>query len=656
MTSQEETMATANDRATETLPFQAEMKQLLDLFIRSLYSSKEVFLRELVSNASDALDRLRFEALTRPELRGEGEPEIRLVADNQARTLTISDNGVGMSRDEVISNIGTIARSGTRELIEKIKATKSSDQALALIGQFGVGFYSAFMVADKVTLVTRRAGTEQATCWESTGDGTYTISSGARAGHGTSITLQLKPADHDDGMPDFTDEWVLGRIVKQYSDFVRYPIRMQVTREEEERDEEGKPKQDAPKKTVVEDKTLNSMKAIWLRKQQDVKEEEYVDFYKHISHDYEKPLKTITLSAEGRLEYRALLFIPSRVPFDFDFHDAENGLQLFAQNVKIVEKCKDLLPHWLRFVKGVVDSSDISLNVSREMLQQDRQIAQIRKGLVKKVIDVLVEAQEKEAELYRKIWDAFSRGLKEGAYADYENREKILPLLLFESSADAEKRTTFKEYVGRMKEGQEVIYYLTGESRSLIESSPHLEVFKGKGIEVLYLTDAVDDIMIQSVTAFEGKKLKSAANASLDLGDKQEREAKEKERKEAEAGFAGLFKVMQQHLDKHVKEVRLSSRLTSSPACLVGDGTVSPRLERLLGGKNKTVQRRILELNAEHGVVKQLKARFDRDKDDPWIVDLAELLLGQALLVEGGDLPDPVRFSQLLTDLMVRQA
>jgi len=650
---------TANAKATETLPFQAEMKQVLDLFIRSLYSSKEVFLRELISNASDALDRRRFEALTQPELRSELEPEIRLVVEKQARTLTISDNGIGMSREEVISNIGTIARSGTRELIEKIKASKSSDQTLALIGQFGVGFYSAFMVASKVTLVTRRAGSEQATAWESTGDGTYTVSPGTRSDSGTTITLHLKPADNDDGMPDFTDDWVLGRIVKQYSDFVRYPIRMQVTREEVERDEEGKPKQDAPTKAVVEDKTLNSMKAIWRRKQQEVTEDEYTDFYKHISHDWEKPLKTITLSAEGRLEYRALLFIPSRAPIDFDYQNTEQGLQLFAQNVKIVEKCKDLLPPYFRFVKGVVDSSDLSLNVSREMLQQDRQIAQIRKGLVKKLLDVLTEAQDKEPEVYRKIWDTFGRSLKEGAYSDYENRDKLLSLLLFESSAysaaDPDKRTTFKEYVGRMKEGQEPIYYLAGESRALLEASPHLEVFKSKGIEVLFLLDPVDEFMIQSVTEYGGKKLKSAANASLDLEGKDEREAKEKDRKEAEVGLADLFKAIQQRLDKHVSEVRLSSRLTSSPACLVADGVVSPRLDRILGGKNKGVQRRILELNPGHAVIKQMRERFDKNKEDPRIGDFAELLLGQALLAEGGDLPDPTHFGQLLIDLMIHQ-
>jgi molecular chaperone HtpG len=645
----------AETPGTETRPFQAEMKQLLDLFVRSLYSSKEVFLRELVSNASDALDRLRFEALTQPGLLGDGEPEIRLEADPKERTLTILDNGIGMSRDEVISNIGTIARSGTRELMAKMKESKSSEQALALIGQFGVGFYSTFMVADKVTLCTRRAGTDAATTWESKGDGTYTIGSAQKSGHGTAITLHLRPVDADDGISDFTDEWVLSGIVKKYSDFVRYPIRMKVTREEVERDEEGKPKKDAPKKTVVEDKTLNSMKAIWLRKPQEVKEDEYHEFYKHLSHDWEKPLKTIPFSAEGRLEYRALLFIPSHAPFDSGYRSAEGGLQLFAQNVKILEKCEDLLPRYLRFVKGVVDSSDLSLNVSREMLQQDRQIAQIRKGLTKKVLDVLAEMQEKEADAYRQGWSVFGRALKEGVSSEYEDRERLLALLLFESSADAEKRTTLQEYVGRMKEGQQDIYYLTGESRSLIESSPHLEVFKAKGLEVLYLPDPVDDLMVQSVSEFGGKKLKSGATATLDLaGNKEDREKEEKERKEKEAGWTELFKAMQKRLDPHVKEVRLSSRLTSSPVCLVGDGGLSPRLERLFSGKRGFGQPRILELNPDHALVKQLKGQLEKNKDDPRVGDFAELLFGQALLVEGSDLPDPVRFSRLVADLMAQ--
>lgn len=643
-------------RGTQTLQFQAEMKQLLDLFIRSLYSNKEVFLRELLSNASDALDRLRFEALTQPTLQGDEELEIRIETDPQARTLTIIDNGIGMSMDEVIANIGTIARSGTRELMERIKGSQSTEQALQLIGQFGVGFYSSFMVAEKVTLVTQRAESESesATIWESCGDGTYTVGSTIKRGKGTSITLHLRPVDAEDGIADFTDEWVLSHIVKKYSDFVRYPIRMKVTREEVERDEEGKPKQDAPKKTIVEDKTLNSMKAIWLRKPQEVTEDEYHDFYKHISHDWEKPLKTITYSAEGRLEYRALLFIPSRAPFDMNYLGAESGLQLFAQNVKIVEKCQDLLPQYLRFIKGVVDSSDLSLNVSREMLQHDRQIAQIRRGLGKKILDVLSEMQDKEADTYLKVWKEFGRALKEGISSDYDQKEKLLSLLLFESSADAEKLTTLKGYVNRMKAGQKEIYYLTGESRSLIENSPHLEIFKEKGYEVLYLTDPIDELMVQSIADFEDKKLNSVGKGNVDLGNKEEREKEENTRKEKEGEYTELFKVMQQRLDEHLKEIRLSQRLTTSPVCLISEG-FSPRLERLLKGKlGSTTQRRIMEINPNHALIKQLKELFDKNKDDPRLGDYTELLFGQALLAEGSELPDPIKFSRLVTNLMVQ--
>jgi molecular chaperone HtpG len=637
----------------QTLQFQAEMKQLLDLFIRSLYSNKEVFLRELISNASDALDRLRFEALTQGALQSDAEPEIRLEVDPQARTLTVHDNGIGMSREEVIANIGTIARSGTRELMDRLREARSTEQTLQLIGQFGVGFYSSFMVAQQVTLVTRRAGAEEATLWESTGDGRYSVAPTTKGERGTTVTLHLRPVDDEDGLPDFTNEWVLSGIVKKYSDFVRYPVRMKVTREEVERDEEGKPKPDAPKKTVVEDRTLNSMKAIWARRPQEVTEEEYHDFYKHISHDWEKPLKTITVSAEGRLEYRALLFIPSRAPFDLHYAGSEAGLQLFAQSVKIVEKCQDLLPRYLRFVRGVVDSPDLSLNVSREMLQHDRQITQIRRGLVKKLLDVLGELQEKEPETYRTFWKELGRTLKEGVSADHDQKDKLVALLLFESSAEADKLTTVKEYVARMKPEQQEIYYLTGESRSLIDSSPHLEVFKTKGYEVLYLSDPIDELMMQSLSELEGKKLKSVGAGTVDLGSKEERERQEQERKTQEEGYAPLFKVMQQRLDAQVKEIRLSSRLTTSPVCLVGEG-LSPRLQRLLGGQRSAMQRRTLELNPGHAILKLLAERFERDQNDARVGDYAELLLGQALLAEGAELPDPVRFSQLVAELMVR--
>jgi molecular chaperone HtpG len=643
---------TPNVEGRQTLQFQAEMKQLLDLFIRSLYSNKEVFLRELISNASDALDRLRFEALTEDAMRSDAEPVIRLEVDPRARTLTVHDNGIGMSRDEVIANIGTIARSGTRELMDRVRESRSTEQTLQLIGQFGVGFYSSFMVAERVTLVTRRAGTEEATLWESAGDGRYTIAPTEKSERGTSVTLHLRPVDAEDGLPDFTDEQVLSGVVKKYSDFVRYPVRMRVTREEVERDAEGKPTADAPRKTVVEDRTLNSMKAIWTRRPQDVKEEEYHDFYKHISHDWEKPLKTITVNAEGRLEYRALLFIPSRAPFDLYYVGGEGGLQLFAQSVKIVEKCEELLPRYLRFVKGVVDSSDLSLNVSREMLQHDRQITQIRRGLVKKVLDTLTELQEKEPETYRTFWRELGRTLKEGVSSDHDHKDKLVSLLLFESSAEADKLTTLKEYVARMKPEQQEIYYLTGESRSLIDSSPHLEVFKAKGTEVLYLSDPIDELMMQSLSELEGKKLTSVGAGIVDLGTKEERERQAQERQAQEEEYAPLFKAMQQRIDAHVKEVRLSSRLTTSPVCLVGEG-LSPRLQRLLGGKRGTSPRRTMELNPQHAIVKLLQERFARDKDDARIGDFAELLLGQALLADGAELPDPARFSQLVAELMV---
>jgi molecular chaperone HtpG len=652
-------MDTANDKATETLPFQAEMKQVLDLFIRSLYSSKEVFLRELVSNASDALDRRRFEALTQPELRSELEPEIRLVVDKQARTLTISDNGIGMSREEVISNIGTIARSGTRQLIEKIKASKSSDQTLALIGQFGVGFYSAFMVASQVTLVTRRAGSEQATAWESTGDGTYTVSPGTRSESGTTITLHLKAADQDDGMPDFTDDWVLERIVKQYSDFVRYPIRMQVTREEVERDEDGKPKQDAPTKTVVEDKTLNSMKAIWRRKQQEVTEDEYTDFYKHISHDWEKPQKTITLSAEGRLEYRALLFIPSRAPFDFAYQNTEQGLQLFAQNVKIVEKCKDLLPPYFRFVKGVVDSSDLSLNVSREMLQQDRQIAQIRKGLVKKLLDVLAEAQDKEPEVYRKIWDTFGRSLKEGAYSDYENRDKLLALsalrvfgLFFGRSREADHL----QGVRRSHEGGPGTHLLPGRR---VARSPR-SLTPPRGVQEQGHRGAVparSGRRIHDPVGHRVRRQEAEVSRQRLAGSGRQRRARG-QGKGSQGGRSRSGRSVQGH-PAAPGQARQRGAAVLAPDLVArlpgrrrrGLATARPHP----GGQDKGVQRRILELNPGHAVVKQMKERFDKNQEDPRIGDFAELLLGQALLAEGGDLPDPTHFGQLLIELMIQQ-
>jgi molecular chaperone HtpG len=641
----------------ETFTFQAETKHLLDLMIHSLYTAKDIFLRELISNASDALDRLRFEALTRVELLDDDPLEIRLEADTQARTLTIHDNGIGMSRDEVIANIGTIAKSGTRELREKLRQGVSGEQVAELIGQFGVGFYSAFMVADKVTLVTRRAGEETATRWESTGDGQYSLSDATRAKRGTSITLQLKTADPENGIEDYTDKWILSRIVKRYSDFVSYPIILQDVREEEATDESGNLKADAPKASVVEDKVLNSMKPIWMRPAADVPESDFNEFYRHITHDQNEPLKRITLKAEGTLEYQALLFIPSQASYDFYYHAAEWGLRLYAKGVLIMEQCAELLPRYLRFIRGLVDSADLPLNISRQMLQQDRQVGVIRKWLTKKSLDSLQAMSEDEPDKFRIFWEQFGRALKEGVSSDYDNKDRLISLLRFQSSHDAENLTTLKDYVGRMKEDQQEIFYLTGESRRVVENSPHLEAFKAKGYEVLYLVDSVDELVVQYLTEFEGKKLKSVVKGTVKVGSEEESAQVEKELKQKTEEASELLRHIQEHLDQYVKEVRLTNRLTTSPVCLVGaEMDYSPQLERLLqmgqGGRPK--QRRIMELNPQHEIFNRIRERFQQQKDDAAIGKYAELLLGYALLAEGSELPDPVNFNRLVAELMLQ--
>ncbi|RMH20840.1 MAG: molecular chaperone HtpG [Acidobacteria bacterium] len=644
----------SSGKKTETFAFQAETRQLLDIVIHSLYSNKEIFLRELISNASDALDRLRFEALTDDKLLEKDEKlEIRLETDPEKRTLSVIDNGIGMSRQEVIDNIGTIAKSGTRELMARLAASKQSEVA-ELIGQFGVGFYSAFMVADRVTLVTRRAGEETATRWESSGDGEYTLSETSRFMRGTTVTLHLKPVDADNGIEDFTDFHVLQRIVKRYSDFVAYPITMEHRRQEPELDEAGKP---IPGKfrSVVEEKTLNSMKPIWTRPRSEVQDEEYAEFYKHIAHDWNEPLDVLSLHAEGRIEYQALLFLPSKAPFDLYYRDQRWGLQLYVRRVLIMDHCEELLPPYLRFVKGVVDSPDLPLNVSREMIQQDRHIAQIKRWLTRKVIDHLQEMQKNDAGKYRTFWREFGRVLKEGVTSDFDNKDRLLPLLLFPSSRDESELTTLPDYVSRMKPEQEEIYYLTGESRAQVEGSPHLEAFKEKGYEVLFLLDPVDELVVQAVPEFDGKKLKSAGKGTVELGTEEERKKAEEALAGKKEEFAGLMELLKKTLDEWVKEVRLSQRLTTSPACLVGDDfDLSPQLERLIRQTEGHVprQKRILELNPEHEILKKMRARFAGDENDPKLADYAHLLLGYALLAEGSELPDPARFNRLVAELM----
>jgi molecular chaperone HtpG len=635
---------------TETLKFEAETKQLLDLMIHSLYSNKEIFLRELISNASDAGDKLRFEGITNPEIVEEsGEFQIRIETGKDARTLTISDNGIGMSRQELMANIGTIAQSGTKELLAKLKENGAKDIPTNFIGEFGVGFYSCFMVSDKVVLVTRRAGEQGATRWESQGDGTYTIGDAKRDDPGTTITLHLKKADKDDGLDDFTEDTILRRIVKKYSDFVRYPIILKVKKEKEEGGE---------KKVVFEDETLNSMKAIWLRPESDVNDEDFNEFYRHIARDWTEPYTRITMKAEGRFEYQALLYLPKHAPFDMYSRTQERGLQLYVKNVKILDSCEDLLPEYLRFVKGVVDSPDLPLNVSREMLQNSRQIAQIKKALSKKVLDTLKQKKKKEKDEqdgYLGFYKEFGGVLKEGISIDFENRNRIVDLLLFESSNDPEKMTSLKDYVSRMKEDQQEIYYITGESRQVAESSPHLEAFEKKGYEVLYMTDPVDDFMLSALPEYGEKKLKSVSKGDVEIGSDDEKQEAQKELEEKNKQYIKFLAALQKELDDFVSEVRLSKRLTSSAVCLVGaEQDLSPHIERLLE-KNKVdvpKHKRIMEINPDHEIVQKLKARYDLRPMDLEFADHAQLLLGQALLAEGSPLPDPAKFAGLVSKLM----
>jgi len=638
--------------------FQAETKRLLDLMIHSLYTNKEIFLRELISNSSDALDMLRFEALTNPTLLDvDDRYEIRLEPDKDQRTLSISDTGIGMSRDEVIANIGTIAKSGTREMREQLKGGQENQHLAEFIGQFGVGFYSSFMVADKVTMVTRKAGETAATMWESTGDGAYKLADADRPGRGTTITLHLKPVDPENGIEDFTDQWVLSQIVRRYSDFISYPIISKFESEEMKRDGSGNPIHDAQPTFVIEDKTLNSMKPIWSRARSEVADNDYADFYRRISHDWTEPFKTISLKAEGKIEYQALLFIPSKAPHDLFYHGSESGLRLYARRVMIMERCEELLPRYLRFIKGVVDSADLPLNISRQTLQQDRHITQIRKWLTKKVLDTLQEMMEKDYDRHLQFWEQFGRALKEGVSSDYDNRDRIISLLLFQSSNDPEKLTTLNDYVERMKDGQNEIYYLTGESRNVVENSPHLEAVKEKGYETLYLVEPVDELLMQSLMDYEGKKFKSIGKGTINLGSAEEQEKTQKDLKQKEEETSGLLESLQKALDEHVKQVRLSGRLVSSPACLVGtEMDYSPQLERLLmkGKGGGPRQRRILELNPDHETFIKLRERFSRNPEDKAIGTYAELLLGYALLAEGSELPDPVKFNRLMIDIMLQ--
>jgi len=616
---------------TERHEFQTEVRQLLDLMVHSLYSHKDIFLRELISNASDALDKLRFDAISRAELLPAGELEIRLEADPTARTLSVNDNGIGMSREEVVQNIGTIARSGTKEFLKALGESQGQTPAPELIGQFGVGFYSSFMVADRITLVTRKAGESTATRWESTGEG-YTLEDAERDVAGTTVTLHLKPRDEEDGLRDYTDEHVLRDIVKKYSDFVAYPIRLKGD-------------------------TLNSMKAIWARPKDEVTEDEYREFYKHIAHDWHDPLDHIAVHIEGTFEARALLYIPSKAPFDLWRETGHRGVQLYVKRVFIMDDCKELLPPSLRFVRGVVASDDLSLNVSREILQQNRQIQAIRKHLVRRVLAVLKEMKESNADKYGTFWAEFGAVMKEGLLGFEEGAERVLELVMAPSTYVPAGLTSLGDYVARMKEGQEAIYYMTGPSTAAVERSPQLEAFRDKGYEVLFFTDPVDELWLRLPREFDGKKLASAAQADIAPGSTEEAKQAEEQREEQEASFKDLLMVLRSKLQDEVKDVKLSKRLISSPACLVGEATeLSPHIAELLRrtGQDVPKVKRTLELNANHPLLPKLRALVEGDKNDPALAQYAELLYGQAILAEGGQLPDPAAFSQRVAELLLR--
>ncbi|MDP1652496.1 MAG: molecular chaperone HtpG [Rhodocyclaceae bacterium] len=631
-TTTDSTATSFTNSGHETLGFQTEVKQLLHLMIHSLYSNREIFLRELISNASDACDKLRFESLHNAAMMEGGEEfKIRIGYDKEARTLTIADNGIGMNRDEVISNLGTIAKSGTREFFSQLTGDQQKDAHL--IGQFGVGFYSSFIVADKVTVKTRRAGenADQGVEWISDGGGEFGIAMIDRPARGTEITLHLR-----EGQDDLLSGWKLKSIIHKYSDHIVQPIVMK--------------KED--KETITdEDETVNQASALWAKPKSEITEDDYQAFYKHVGHDYDDPLAWTHARVEGKSEYTQLLYIPGRAPFDLWDRNARHGIKLYVRRVFIMDDAEQLMPLYLRFVRGVVDSADLPLNVSREILQESKDIEAIRKGCTGKVLGLLADMAENDKEKYAKFWGEFGKVLKEGVGEDFANKEKIAGLLRF-ASTQADTRdevVSLADYIGRMKPEQEKIYYVTAETFNAAKNSPHLEVFRKKGIEVLLLTDRVDEWVVSHLTEFDGKSLVSVAKGGLDLG-KLEDEAEKQEQAKDAGEFKELTDMIAKSLGERVKEVRVTHRLTDSPACLVaGEHDMSGNLARILkaAGQSAPMSKPILEINPKHPVVLRLK--YEEAKFDDW----TQVLFDQALLAEGGQLDDPATFVKRINELML---
>jgi molecular chaperone HtpG len=635
----------------ETREFQAETRQLLDLMIHSIYTNREIFLRELISNASDAIDKIRFESLTNLDLlEGDSDFAIFIELDETNHTLSISDNGVGMTRAEVVENIGTIAKSGTKTFLENLKdAEGNPDNNIDLIGKFGVGFYSAFMVAEKVTLTTRAAGQSEGIRWESVGDGAYTVEEVAKESHGTTITLTLKE-EHRDGEKseelNFLNRYTIQNLVKKYSDYVRYPIKMSFPVETKDGEENG---------ATTEIKTVNSMQPLWTKPKNEITAEEYHQFYQGLFHDWKDPAEIIHTKVEGMVEYTALLFIPSHLPFDFYSREYKPGIRLYSRNVFIMEHCQDLLPEYLRFVRGLVDSADFSLNISREILQHNRQLILIGKNLEKNVLKSLETMMEKERTKYETWWREFGKSIKAGLYMDFNNKAKLENLLLFHSSRSSEGLTSLKEYLGRMPEGQTEIYYVTGKDRAAVERLPQLEIVQEQGYEILYCFDPVDEFAIDSLRDFDGKSFKSVSRGDLSLKNKENDDAGKKVA-EVEKTHENLFKAIKEVLKEKVADVKPSSRLKSSAVCLVTDEHgISLSMEHFLSeiDQNTLKATRILEINPQHELFGKIQNLYATSPDSDQFKDYCELLYGQAMLMEGLHLDDPVDFAEKVSRLMV---
>lgn len=631
------------EKRKETCQFKTEINQLMNIIIHSLYSHPEIFLRELISNASDAIDKLRFKSQLEPDLLGDDtEFKITLKPDENKRTLEISDNGIGMTYDEVVENIGTIAKSGTAIFAEAMNAAKKNNAiAPELIGQFGVGFYSSFIVADKVTLITKAAGSDKATKWESSGDGTYTIEETEKASRGTSVILKLKSVGNDE--QDFASEWILRSIVKKHSDFVAYPIVMDVKKTKPILDADGKPDHNKTE-TVIEEETLNSMKAIWAKDKAEVSEEEYNEFYNHISHDWNPPHSHLHLKLEGTTEYSALLYVPSKLPFDFFMHERKHGINLYCKRVFIMENCTELMPPYLAFIKGIVDAPDLNLNVSREILQQNALVRNIRTNLVKKLLEMFANM---EKEKYESFYGEFGHILKGGISIDFENREKLASLLRYKTTKSDGQWISLQEYVGRMKPDQKDIYYITGDNLTMLLNSPHLEQLKEKDYEVLLMTDPIDEWVIRDLHEFDKKSFRSAEKGDLDLN---EIDGKKKD------VYSALFDYIKSSLDEKIKEVKPSTHLKDSIACLSGDSyDMSAFMEKILRANGQEVPqtKRVLELNMDHPLLSKIREIFEKDSEASILKDYSNFLYDMAVIAEGGKLDNPSRFSKMVGDLMV---